>query len=287
MRKDERGQKRRRHPACVMLDAHVHLWDPALGYPWLRSGDPITRPFTPADLEEAIRTRPGVKSAVVIEAGSGESGELARNLTYAARSGLIAAVIGSMDSLTSADGNWNSLAEREGGEFLQGVRVSDNRDSSLSSTRALEFLNDLGLVLEVQAPWTGLAMILTLASRYRGITLVVDHLGSPPAAPVEALRWQTSIEELAKLPNTYCKVSAVLSMRARIGREAVQAAASLSLRSFGSDRLMIGSDWPVCLQHGTYADSLDAALELLSSFSSEDFDKITATNAARVYSIHS
>ncbi len=114
-----------------------------------------------------------------------------------------------------------------------------------------------------------------------GTTFVLDHLGNPDeTAPPEPL-WSGSIAKLAALPNTACKLSGVLSEPLADVRPFYE----IALEAFGPDRLMFGTDWPVCTLRASYAAVVTAAWDLTAALSPDERAEIFAGTARRVYGL--
>ncbi len=116
------------------------------------------------------------------------------------------------------------------------------------------------------------------------LTFVLDHLGKPPVASGVLEPWASAVRALAALPNTVCKLSGMVT-------EADLAAWTIDdlrpytdtvLDAFGPDRLMFGSDWPVCTSAATYGEVLDVARALVGA---DDGGRIFEGTAVRVYGL--
>jgi L-fuconolactonase len=117
------------------------------------------------------------------------------------------------------------------------------------------------------------------------LPLVIDHMAKPPIARNEIREWSHALEPLARYANIHCKLSGLVteadwrSWQPNDLRPFVDSA----LEFFGPDRMMFGSDYPVCLLAATYDRVLDSFLEILRYLSDTDREKIFSTNAAKFY----
>jgi L-fuconolactonase len=242
-----------------VIDAHVHCWDPALGYAWLRGrGRPLERRY---DLDD-YRAAGGAAGVVVVEANDPDGDEPERQLAWE-HSEIVAVIV----RLELADPDAATrLAAWSVAPRFRGVRGSRRPaagpyvEAELAVARRL---GEAGCVVEVLAGAAELVALAPLAEAMRGGHLVIDHLGDPPAR--DSADWPTWRDGMSRLADTEAaavKVSAVLSAEARVGRDAVEHAVAHVRDRFGDDRVPAGSDWPICLPTGTLRDSLDRAAEL-------------------------
>jgi L-fuconolactonase len=114
---------------------------------------------------------------------------------------------------------------------------------------------------------------------------VLDHAAKPPIAAGAMEPWADALAELARLPNVSCKLSGLVT-EARWDdwdAERIRPYADHVLASFGPDRVMFGSDWPVCELAASYAEVRGLADELLEGLSPSERDAVLWTTATRVY----
>jgi len=127
------------------------------------------------------------------------------------------------------------------------------------------------------------------ASAVPGSTLVLDHAGKPPIAngdPDALGAWTTAIREFAALPNTTCKLSGLVTEAPPGARcQAFVPVRDVVLGAFGAERIMFGSDWPVCLLASDYAGVTALARWLVAGLSDAERAAVFGATAARVYRI--
>ncbi|MCZ4124819.1 amidohydrolase family protein [Streptomyces sp. H39-S7] len=278
-----------------VVDSHHHLWDLAVrDQDWI-TGEalaPLRRDFALADLEPDARAA-GVEATVVVQTITvpEETPELLR---LANGDGLVAGVVGWTDlTHPGVRDTLAALRELPGGDRLVGIRhqVQGEPDPrwllrqdvlrGLAAVAAAELVYDL-LVLPHQLP-----AACTAAELRPELTFVLDHLGKPPIASGGPGPWADDVRRLAALPNTVCKLSGMITEAAWGTWTTADLApyADTVLDAFGPDRVMFGSDWPVCRLAGSYAQVVDTALALTGSLSPAEREAVFSGTATRVYGL--
>ncbi len=118
-------------------------------------------------------------------------------------------------------------------------------------------------------------------------TFVVDHIAKPLIKDGIISPWKEDIVELAKFPNVYCKVSGMVTEAdwQNWTPENIRPYLDVIFEAFGTERVMIGSDWPVCLVAGKYNEVMQVVTDYISKFSRTDQEKIMGGNAVKAYKI--
>jgi L-fuconolactonase len=116
---------------------------------------------------------------------------------------------------------------------------------------------------------------------------VVDHIAKPFIKDGILSPWKEEITELASFPNVYCKISGMVTEADwnNWQPEDIKPYLDVVFRAFGNERIMIGSDWPVCLVAGKYNEVMNVVLNYISEFDENDKNKILGDNAAKAYDI--
>jgi L-fuconolactonase len=267
----------------MIVDAHHHLWDPDRRvYPWL-AGDalaPIRRPYTVDDLAAAAGAE--VTATVLVQTVS-SAAETEEFLAAAAGSPLIAGVVG-----------WVDLTAPVIPSGLVGVRhqVEDEADPDWllreDVLRGLRAVGEAGLVYDllVRAPQRQAA--LTVAERLPQVSFVVDHAGKPGIAAGEWEPWAVWIDRIARLSHVSCKLSGLVTEAPWGSWDAamIRPYADHVLTAFGPERVLFGSDWPVCELAGGYPRVLELTEALLDGCASAERAAVMAGTAARVYGLN-
>jgi L-fuconolactonase len=276
------------------VDAHHHLWDPGRrAYPWMdESVAAIRRPFGVEDLDAAAGPQ-GFGQTIVVQASSSveETEEL---LAVAAASNRVAGVVGWVDLAgPELAATLAALRARPGGQALVGIRhqVHDEPDPGWllrdEVGDGLAAVADAGLVYDLLVRERELPAARSVARRLPGLTLVVDHLAKPRIREGAIEPWAGELAALARHPNVACKVSGLVTeadwdtwtpgQLVPYVRHAAEA--------FGPERLLFGSDWPVCLLAADYARVVAAATEVLelAGLGPAERDAVFGANARRLY----
>ncbi|MFS4096963.1 amidohydrolase family protein [Streptomyces sp. AF1A] len=277
----------------MRVDAHHHVWDLSVrDQDWIGPGSPIRRDFTVADLEGEARAA-GVDRTVLVQTVTvpEETPELLR---LAAEHELIAGVVGWTD-LTRPDvaDELARLRGLPGGGHLKGIRhqVQGEPDPGWllrpDVRRGLAAVADAGLVHDLVVLPHQLPACAEAAASLPHLTFVLDHLGKPPIATGEREPWASRLRALAALPNTVAKLSGLVTEadHATWTTGDLRPYADTALAAFGPDRLMFGSDWPVCTLAAGYGQVLETAEELTAGLSPAERTALFEGTARRVYDL--
>ncbi|MFG2824826.1 amidohydrolase family protein [Kitasatospora sp. NPDC048365] len=277
-----------------IVDSHHHVWDLAVRpQPWITGPAlrPLARSFSVADLVPEARAA-GVVASVVVQTVCvpEETPEL---LALAARGGLVAGVVGWTD-LTAPDvaDAIAALRELPGGDRLVGIRhqVQEEPDPAWllrpDVRRGLLAVAAAGLAYDLVVTAGQLPAAARAAAGLPGVAFVLDHLGKPPIAAGEPEPWAADVRRLAALPNTVCKLSGMVTEAAPAWEvDDLRPYADTVLDAFGPQRLLFGSDWPVCTLRAGYAEVVLTAERLVEGLSPAEQDAILYGNAVRVYGL--
>jgi L-fuconolactonase len=278
----------------VIVDAHQHFWDPETAdYPWMTDEvAAIRRRFGPEDLAPHL-VWTGVERTLVVQARSSveETREL---LTLAAATPFIVGVVGWVD-LTDAGVTdaISALRDGPGGEWLVGIRhqVHDEPDPAwllrTDVRRGLAAVGAAGLAYDLLVRPRELPAALATVRELTDVRFVLDHLAKPPIRDGTMQPWADLLEPFGQLTNAWCKVSGLVTeadpsaWRPRDIRPFVHHAIDV----FGPDRLMFGSDWPVCLLAATYERVHEVARDCLGRLSAAEQATVFGDNAVRAYKL--
>lgn len=273
------------------IDAHVHLWDRAVNpQEWIdaQTMAPIARDFGAADLGEMLAST-GLDRAVVVQSSNSldESIQLAK-LDSSAIAGLVAWV-----DLAAEVGPQLDQIRKNAAVPVVGVRHLAHIDpdpewmTREEISAGLAVLEREKLCFDLVVRNWQLPQATRLAARHGGLRFVLDHLGGPPEPGQDRSTWASRLRELARQPNVVAKVSGLTSGLAPGSWRSADLAApvTIALESFGPERLLYGSDWPLA-ELGGGATPWKSALEaLLDGLSASERAGVFGGNAADVYSL--
>jgi L-fuconolactonase len=279
----------------MVIDAHQHFWDPARAdYPWMAGSEmaPIRRAFGPADLAPLLAEN-GIDATILVQCRSSLE-ETEDFLRIAGATPFIAGVVGWVDLADQAVGKTlDRLRGSQGGKKLVGIRhqVHDEPDpewllrSDVRRGLAATFERDLAYDLLVRT--RELPAATATARAFPNGRFVLDHAAKPPIAAGFSSEWADRLAELAAIGNVWCKISGLATEAAWDDWDAGRLFPAIehAARCFGGDRLIFGSDWPVCLLAGHYGAIKQALDECLTRLGPHIRDKAFGPAAADVYRI--
>jgi L-fuconolactonase len=290
-------------PGPAIVDSHHHVWDlTARPQPFLDSDSalaPLRRSFLLQELAPQAAAA-GVTATVVVQTVT-EPGETPELLNLAAADSLITAVVGWTDLATpTVADDLGELAAMPGGQHLAGIRhplMTEPDPEWLERAdirRGLSALATAGLAFDLVLRPDQLPAAVRAAASLPDVRFVLDHLGNVAVRPQPDPAWAAAFMALARLPNTVCKLSGIFSVPAPerdpgSRRDAGPSVShlrpylDLALEGFGPDRLMFGSDWPVCTLGASYGDVVAAAVTLTGTLSAPERAAILGGTARAVY----
>lgn len=277
-----------------IIDAHHHVWDlDSRDQGWITGAEMavLRRSFSLDDLRPSA-VAAGVTATVLVQTVT-VAAETPEMLALAAADPLAAAVVGWTDLTSPAVADELArLVSGPGGSYLAGIRHQVQSEPDPDWLRRADVIRGLRAVATAGQCYDLIVLphqiaAATYAARtVPGLTLVLDHAGKPPVADGDLGPWAAAIRALAAQPNTTCKLSGLVTQAASGARlEAFLPVADVILGAFGAERIMFGSDWPVCLLASDYAGVVDLAQKLVSGLSDAERAAVFASTAARVYGI--
>lgn len=275
----------------MTIDAHHHLWRyTPQEYGWIDDTmQLLRRDFLPADLKSAMRSA-GVDGTIAVQAR--QTLEETRWLLDLADEN---------DEIRGVTG-WAPIAgpefpgvmeEFDGRAKLKALRhvIQGERDENYilredfnSGIRALE---GSGLVYEILIYERHLPQTIEFVDRHPNQLFVLDHLAKPLIATGVMEPWAAQMRELGKRENAWCKVSGMVTEADWNAwtSETLKPYIDVAVEAFGPQRLMAGSDWPVCLVACSYERWWQVLRAYFSSFSQQEREKIFGQNAVEVYNL--
>jgi L-fuconolactonase len=272
----------------MRIDAHMHLWRLARGdYDWITPDlAPLRRDFEPEHARPVLDAC-GIEGAVLVQAAPTVA-ETRFLLDHAAREPWVKGVVGWAD-MAAGDAP-DVLAQLARDRRLVGIRpmIHDIADLHWMLRRELaptfRTLVELDLTFDALVRPPHLANLLELLTRHEDLRAVVDHAAKPYIAAGELEPWASEMAALARHTHAFCKLSGLIT-EAGPGWTAagLQPYVDVLLETFGPERLVWGSDWPVVTLAGDYRGWHETARRCLAGLDPLALAAVFGGNAARAY----
>jgi L-fuconolactonase len=280
----------------VIVDAHHHFWDPARAeYPWLTEElAPIRRAFGPGDLAPSLAAT-DVDATVLVQTRSSED-ETVVFLATAAATPSIRGVVGWVDLRDpGVEDAIARLRAAPGGDRLVGIRhqVHDEEDPAWlvrnDVRRGIAAVGRAGLVYDMLVRTRELPAARAVVAGMPDVRFVVDHLAKPPIRDGALRPWADEVDRFASLPNAWWKLSGLVTEAdwATWQPADLRPFVDHALETLGPDRVIFGSDWPVCLLAAPYEKVVATARELLegAGLSGREQAAVMGDTAVAVYGL--
>ncbi len=274
----------------MRLDSHQHFWSyDEQQYPWIPKGSPLHRDWLPSDLliEQA---KVGMQGSVAVQARQTlqESRWL---LDLADSTPLIQAVVAWVD--LRSDRVEEQLGELSHHPKFKGVRhvVQDEPDDQFmigtEFLRGIGKLQQFGLTYDILIYPKQLPAAIELVRKFPEQPFVLDHIAKPHIKDGTLSPWREQIRALAQAPNVMCKVSGMVTEADHLGwqPEDFKPFLDVVFEAFPAERLMWGSDWPVCLLAGNYEQVYRLVDEYTVHLDAAQRGAIFGETAAQFYNI--
>ncbi len=273
----------------LKIDTHQHYWKLSeVEYPWLIPDyGAIYDTFTPEQLAPQLKAAGVDKTVVVQSANSYE--DTASMLVKADYNDWIGAVVGWVNLLNPEEANRRLEMYTKDPRFV-GIRhlihTEPDGDWVIQEVviESLKVLASHGMTFDVVAVFPNhLKHVPTLAEKVPELKMVIDHLAKPPIGQTES-PWFDQMKAAAQAPNVYAKLSGQFD-NPDWTVEDVRPYVDFAFEQFGADRIMFGSDWPVCVLGGSYGSVWANTQTLIASLSAAERDAVLGGNAIKFYNI--
>jgi L-fuconolactonase len=268
----------------MKIDSHQHFWqyDPGR-HGWITDAMAVLkRDFLPPDLNRELQAS-GISASIAVQADQSED-ETLFLLDLAKRYPAVAGVVGWVH--LCADEVSKRLESFSRYDKLLGFRhvVQDEPDDrfmqrksfvrGIAALREFEFTYDI-LVYPRQLPTA-----IELVAKFPEQPFVIDHIAKPPIKSAETATWASNMREIASAPNVFCKLSGMITEADWVHwtQDNLRPYLDIVFEAFTLDRLMFGSDWPVCLLAASYARVVETMRNIIG-----DDDAVFGDTARRVY----
>ncbi len=273
------------------IDAHQHFWDIARGdYHWLTPElGPIYRNFLPSDLAPNLEAH-GISGTILVQAAP-TLAETRFMLSLADNSPAVKGVVGWVDfESTDAPQIISDLAAHPA---LVGLRpmIQDIEDDDWmlrdNLTPAFEALIANDLTFDALTFPRHLENLSALLIRFPDMRVVIDHGSKPLIRDSLIDDWAASMKQLAADTNAFCKLSGLVTeAKPDWSVDDLRPYVDHLLSTFGPQRILWGSDWPVCLLTSSYERWVEATETLLNGLTPDEKDAVLGLNALRAYGLN-
>ena len=275
----------------MVIDSHHHYWHyNPVEYDWIDdSMEIIRRDFLPEELANTIQEA-GIDGVVSVQARQSVN-ETEWLLEMAHQNSFIKGVVGWLPLM---DIDIESYLEKFSlDKILKGIRhvVQGEPDPDFilrpDFNRGISLLKKYSLVYDLLVVERQLPNTIRFVRNHPDQVFVLDHIAKPLIGQNQLSPWKENIQELARHQNVNCKISGMVTEAdfTTWTPEQLQPYFDVILEAFGPDRLLFGSDWPVCLVATSYKSWAELVKKNISIFTEEEQNKIMGNNAIRIYGL--
>lgn len=273
-----------------MIDSHQHFWkyNPAL-HGWITDDmDVIRRDFQPGDLKPLLEKN-SIEGSVAVQVEQTED-ETRALLALANAHDFIKGVVGWIDlgskKLASRLEHFSTQKKLKGFRHI----VQAEKPGFLTGRAFIQGVRQLagyGFTYDLLIYHHQLAEAVAFLKQVPETKIVVDHIAKPSIQTREIREWEKYMNELASFPNVYCKISGMATEARWQGWKYADFVPYLDavFNAFGVNRLLYGSDWPVCLVAASYDQQLSVIQRYLKEFSAAEKKVVLGANAKRFYNL--
>ena len=274
----------------MRIDSHQHFWDISRsGYDWLTPDlDVLFRNYGPDELAP-ILMQEGIDGTILVQAAPAVE-ETLYLLKIATETPFVFGVVGWVD--LSGQGAAYIVKTLSANPCLKGLRPMlqdiEQTDWILREDLrpALEEMQTAGLVFDALIKQRHLGVMKIFAANYPKLKIVIDHAAKPDFQDDTYAVWAKAMTDLSQFENVYCKLSGLWTETPdNVSDDVLEPYVQHLVSSFGSGKLMWGSDWPVLKVAGEYCDWLGQAKRLLSEIDGFNLESCFGKTAERFYGI--
>lgn len=273
----------------IAIDSHQHFWNYSpQRQAWMSEEMTLLkRDFLPSDLLPMLK-KCSMQGCIAVQASQTEE-ENTFLLTLANQNDFIRGVVGWVD--LQSDQVEQRLARYSNSKKMRGFRHVIHDEADVDFMLRADFIRGIGLLKQFDFTYDILIFpqhlpnTLKLVRKYPEQPFVIDHLAKPIIHDRKVEEWKRELGAIAACENVYCKVSGMVTeakwhdWRNEDFTPYLDAVVEL----FGTNRLMYGSDWPVCTLSSTYEDMYGIVTNYFSKFSKIEKENVFGSNAARFY----
>lgn len=274
----------------MVIDSHVHFWKyNKTDLPWIdRNMKILQKNYLPSELELTLK-RNHVDGCIAVQAMTAEV-ETRFLAELANTNAIIKGVVGWTD--LRADDAGKKLSEFKEYSSIVGMRhiVQSEPDDFLYDQkfrRGVSLLKEFGYTYDILIYPRQLGPATDFVRAFPDVTFIVDHCAKPEVKNKEMQTWRKGITDLAMFPNVYCKLSGLFTEAGwkEWSPGDFYPYLDVVFESFGTERLMFGSDWPVMLLSGIYVQWKSLLEKYMENFLQEEKEAVFGLNAQKIYGI--
>ncbi len=275
----------------MKVDAHQHFWQyNTADYGWIGdSMQVLKRDYLPADLMSELK-KVGFDGCIAVQARQ-TLDETEWLLKLASENTFIQGVVGWVDlcseNIEAQLQNFSKHPKLVGVRHVVHDEPDDNFMARQSFRNGISLLEKYNLTYDLLLFPKHLPLATELVKAFPRQKFVLDHIAKPDIKQQLKEPWASNIKQLAQLPNVYCKLSGMVTEADWNGWKKDDFTFYLDtvLDSFGANRVMIGSDWPVCRVAGNYPDVLSIVIDYIEKRHKEDLSKVLGANCLDFYNV--
>jgi L-fuconolactonase len=294
----------------AIVDCHQHLWDlTKFKLPWIKPGTLLGRSFVMADYLEAIAGT-GIKNAVYMEVDvdSSQQQAEAEHLIEICKSGQAPTIAAVVSGRPASDGFKNYISQFKGSPYIKGIRQVLHGGGTPAGyclqeafVRGIRLLGELGLSFDLCLRPKELSDGAKLAEQCPETRFIVDHCGNADpkaffmpgnlrladAKPDhDADAWRRDMERLASRRNVICKISGIVArVPKQWSADDLAPIVNRCLETFGPERVVFGSDWPVCLNGAPLREWVAALKQIIANRPAGEQRQLLRENAVKFYGL--
>lgn len=279
------------HAAPSTIDSHQHFWKyHPVKEAWITDDmKVIQRDFSPQDLQPVLEAN-NISGCVAVQADQSEA-ETLFLIEQANQNSFVKGVVGWID--LRADTAEERLEYFSDFKIVKGFRHIVQAEPEEKFLLRSDFCRGIGLLKNFNFTYDilikppQLASALEFVQRFPNQKFVIDHLAKPFIKSRSIAHWEKDIQAMAKHENVCCKVSGMVTEADWQNWKPADFTPYLDIvfNSFGSSRVMYGSDWPVCLVAASYEQQLSIVTNYLKTFSESEQQKVMGGNATHFYNL--
>jgi len=275
----------------MILDSHHHFWKyNPIEYDWIDGSMKVIRKdFLPENLKTTIQEA-GVDGVISVQARQSVE-ETDWLISMAHQNDFIKGIVGWLPLIQ--DDMEVYLEKYANEKLLKGVRhvIQGEPDPEFilrkDFNRGISLLKEYSLVYEILIIERQLSNTIRFVDQHPNQVFVLDHIAKPLIGRKELSPWKENIMELAKRENVNCKISGMVTEAdyQKWTPSQLLPYFEVILEAFGPDRLLFGSDWPVCLVATSYKSWMELVQKNITFLSDTEQSKIMGGNAVKIYQL--